>query len=409
MEKIVWHTEKRKVSELKLLENNPRTITREGFEKLKKDISELGQFRPLVCDTDLTVLGGNQRKRVADLTGDAEIEVSLPNRKLTEEEKKKVIILDNEHRGEFDIGILANDYQDILKELDFSNLMPEPIIEVSEDDYEPPEEVKTDIKRGDIFLLGNHRLMCGDSMSKDEVEKLMDGKKLKTIFTSPPYNMGGGIYDNYDDNLKSQEFIDFNIRVIDVWKPYLSGYLFWNISYNKNARWEFIEILWRIIKETGLRFLELIVWDKGHGIPITSKDMLTREYEDIILAGKDEQIQKDVEMVYLGTVNRRANLFKNKFTGCTNYWRIVPNKIQRKDHLGIYPIQLPARGIIMTTSEEENVGDPFGGSGSTLIACEQTNRICYMMEIDEKYCEVICQRWEKLTGKTRTKVERAVG
>jgi len=147
MEKIVWHTEKRKVSELKLLENNPRTITKEGFEKLKKDISELGQFRPLVCDTDLTVLGGNQRKRVAYLTGDTEIEVSLPSRKLSKEEKKKVIILDNEHRGEFDIDILANGFEDILKELQIERLLP---LDIDFDDIGSTADRRENFKDMDV-------------------------------------------------------------------------------------------------------------------------------------------------------------------------------------------------------------------------------------------------------------------
>lgn len=115
---LKWKTVVVDVSKLKLLKNNPRTITEKNFERLKRDINDVGNFRPIICDIDMTVIGGNQRSRILSLREDKTIEVSIPNRKLTDKERKKVILLDNKHRGEDDVDLLANEYEDELKELD---------------------------------------------------------------------------------------------------------------------------------------------------------------------------------------------------------------------------------------------------------------------------------------------------
>ena len=232
----------------------------------------------------------------------------------------------------------------------------------------------------------------------------MGGKLARLVFTSPPYNMAGGMYENYEDNLKSEEFIKFNLKVIENCKEFLKGFIFWNISYNKNARWEFIEIFHRIIKETELKFLEMICWDKGHALPITSKEGITRQYEDILLVGDEDSISKDLELYFLGRNDRRAYFNKKNQKGITNYWRIGTNKTQIKENLTCFPVALPKKGIEIMTNRGEIVLDPFGGSGSTLIACEQLNRKCYMCEIDPIYCQIIINRWEKFSGEKAVKL-----
>lgn len=405
--KIGWHTEKRKLGDLKVLENNPRKISDKDFKKLGEDIEEMGNFRPLIVDTENVILGGNQRYRqLLDKYGqDFEVEVSLPNRELSENERKKIIITDNTHRGDWDLDILGNEFDDILEDLEIDDLLPEVGFEVKEDNYEEPEDLETTVVLGDIYQLGEHRLMCGDSTRAEDVEKLMNGEKASLIFTSPPYNMNAGLYKHYSDNKKSDEYIKFNIDVVNEWKKWLNGYLFWNISYNKNSRWEFLEIMYRIAKETGLTFLELIVWDKKTATPVVSNKQLTRTYEDILVVADEENIRNDFEM--FGVSTDRDEIFFNKRTGrtMTNYWRIRPANTQIKGlHEACYPLELPARAIDLVTKNGEIVADPFGGSGSTLIACEQTNRKCYMMEIDPYYCQVIIDRWEKFTGKKAKKL-----
>ncbi len=402
-----------KISELTNWAENPRDIDDDKFQELKNRIKRLGQIKPVIVNsgkhipTKGEVLGGNMRLRAFRELDIEDVWVSWVHPK-TEAEKIEIALTDNEELGFYKIDEITTLIQKYKADIDLTKYAihldkPQTLEEILRE-FSPDEIVEDEVpevsdepaisKLGEVYQLGRHRLMCGDSTKIEDVEKLMNGNKAKTLFTSPPYNMGGGMYENYEDDLKSQEYIDFNLKTIHTWLDFINGYLFWNISYNKNARWEFLEIMYRIIKETKLRFLEMIVWDKGHGMPITSKDMLTREYEDILLAGVSGQYQKDIDLLYVGTKYNRANFYKTEFTGTTNYWRVGTNKTQLKNHLACYPVGIPARGILMTTQKEDVVVDPFGGSGSTLIACEQTDRTCYMMELDPKYCDVIRKRYD---------------
>ena len=410
---------KYKINELKPALYNPRKELQEDdaeFKKIENSIKEFGYVEPIIINYDKTVIGGHQRLNVLKKLGYDEIDCIEVN--VDKNKEKALNIALNKIEGEWDYSKLG----DLLLDLDamnfdlmltgFDDFEIENIIapisfdenkEIIEDEVpEILEEPKS--KYGDIYQLGNHRLMCGDSTKEDDVEKLMSKNIAKCIFTSPPYNMGGKMYENYTDNLESQKYIDFNIKVVEIWKQYLRGYLFWNISYNKNSRWEFIEILYKIVKETGLKFMELIVWDKGHAIPITSKDMLTRQYEDILLVGNKENISEEMELYYLGTTEKRAYFNKKKGKGITNYWRITTENVQLKNHKACFPVKLSAKAINLTTDIDDIVTDCFGGSGSTLIACEQLNRKCYMMELDPHYVDVIIQRWENFTGKKAIKL-----
>jgi DNA modification methylase len=215
--------------------------------------------------------------------------------------------------------------------------------------------------------------------------------------------MAGGMYENYEDNLKREEYIDFNLKVVNNWKKYLYGFLFWNISYNKNSRDEFIEILYRIIKETGLKFLELIVWNKKSAMPIVSKEAMTRTYEDILVVGNDDSIREDIEMGAILRNSKEAFFNTKTKKWLNNYWEITVNKTQLDNHKACYPVSLPTKAILIMTKEKEIVADPFLGSGTTIIASEKTDRICYGMEISPLYTDVIVERWCRYTGITDIK------
>lgn len=401
------------LKKLKRAEYNPRkrlTEEDEEYQKLKKSIVEFGYVVPIIVNYDYTVIGGHQGLTVLEDLGYKKIECNVLN--LSKVQEKALNLALNKIDGIWDYDKLENVITE-LKESNFDldvtgfdfdevdNLLKE-TIDSKEDNFELEKTLNEIIepitKLGDIWILGKHRLMCGDSTSKKDVERLMNGEKIKCLFTSPPYNMGSDLYQNYTDDLESKKYIDFNLNVVKTWADYVRGYLFWNISYNKNTRWEFIEILYRIVKESGLRYMELIVWDKGHGMPIVSKDMLTRQYEDILMLGDDKSISNDMELYYLGTTEKRGYFNKKKGKGITNYWRIGTGNTQLDNHKACFPVELPARAIELTTQEDEIVVDCFGGSGTTLIAAEQLNRRCYMMELDPTYCDVIVKRWEKLTG-----------
>lgn len=410
--------QKLNIEKLKAAEYNPRKDLKpedEEYQKIKKSILEFGYVAPVIVNSDMTVIGGHQRLKVLKELGYTEIECNIVD--LDKNKEKALNIALNKISGEWDNAKLEELLADLKEtdiDLDLTGFSFDEVDDIlkditgsKEDDFDIDQalnEIEEPVsKAGDIWILGKHRLMCGDSTNKNDVEKLMKGDFAKCIFTSPPYNMSSKMYENYEDNLESKKYIDFNLNVVNVWINYLKGFLFWNISYNKNSRWEFIEILYKIVKETGLKFMELIVWDKGHGMPITSKEMLTRQYEDILMVGNEDAISEDMELYCLGTTDKKAYFNKKTGKGISNYWRISTGNTQLDNHKACFPLELPIKAIKLTTSIDDIVVDCFGGSGTTLIAAEKTDRKCYTMELDPVYCDVIIKRWEKLTGKKAEK------
>lgn len=380
------------INSIKPYKNNAKLHPKEQIEQIKKSIEQFGMDDPIGIWKD-EIVEGHGRLIACKELGYTEVPIIRLDH-LSDEERKAYTLAHNKltMNSDFDIDILNNELDDILN-IDMSDFGFEKMIEDEEiiEDEIPDKKKETNIKKGDIYQLGNHRLMCGDSTSKDDIDKLIDNNTIKCVFTSPPYNMNANMYDGYNDNLASEEYINFNLKVIENIKKHLKGFLFWNISYNKNSRWEFIEIMYRIIKQTGLKFMELIVWDKGHGMPITSKDMLTRRYEDILMVGDEDTISQDMDLYCIGTTEKKAYFNKRTNKGITNYWKVDTNN-------------LPAKAIKLCSEENENIMEPFGGSGSTLIACEQLNRNCYIMEYDEILCQVIIDRWEAFTGEKAIKL-----
>lgn len=390
---MIWHTEVRKISELKNWESNPRTISEESYKTLKKSIGDLGNFEPLVINIDGTVLAGNQRLRVHKEQGDTEVEVSVPERELTEEEIKKIGIISNRHSGEWDMDKLANEFEDVLEELGFDDLMPEVELDVKEDDYEEPEELPIRVKLGEVWQLGKHRLMCGDSTKIEDVEKLMDGQKADMVFTDPPYSV------NYEKKnkevLKSKSYTHIendDMEVSDIarelWKPvfdnlalisedYASIYVTMPQGGDQMMMMMMMMDSWQVKHE--------LIWVKPS--PVFSMGRLDYDYKH--------------EPILYGWKKSHRFYGKGEFT--KSVWEI--GRDGDKSHPTMKPIALMSNAILNNTQKGERVVDVFGGSGSTLIACEQTNRVCYMMELDEHYATVILDRWEKLTGEQGTKLE----
>ena len=248
-----------------------------------------------------------------------------------------------------------------------------------------PETPKTVL--GDVWVLGNHRLMCGDSTSIDAIEKLMDGKKADMVFTSPPYNADakagqGSIFnkkksvklygDGYSDNLPSQDYVDFASSVLEICFSVTDGFIFWNVSYNAKSRFEYIQ---QILNRLPY-LVEQVCWKKRSSIPF--KGSLMREWEPI----------------YVFSTNKQPVAVKEI---TSNFWQVNNMGSQTENHKACFPVELPERGIGIVAKNTGIVFDPFGGSGTTAIACEKTNRNCYMMELDPKYCDVIIKRWQEFT------------
>jgi len=402
--KLEWHNETRKLKELVPTTYNPRKLSEQQYKDIEASLKKFNLAEIPCINLDNQIIAGHQRiKILASLYGlDYEIDVRVPNRQLTKDELDEYLIRSNKNVGEWDFDILKDNF-DISSLLDFGFDKDELLKNFSIDESdivedETPELQKTTIVRaGDIWELERHKIICGDSQDLSIYERLIADKSIGLVFSSPPYNMNADLYKNYKDNLESEEYIKFNLRVIENIEKFLKGFLFWNISYNRKTRWEFLEIIYKIIKETKLKFLELIVWDKGHGMPITTNTMLTRPYENILMTSSDGELSQDIDFYFCGNSDRKAIFNKTKGKAITNYWRVDTNNSQMKEHKACFPVKLPAKAMLLTTNETDFVLDVFLGSGTTLIAAEQTNRNCFGIELDPFYCQLIIDRYINFT------------
>lgn len=361
-----------KISKIKANKHNPRFIRDDKFKKLVKSLKEFPEMldvRPLVIDEDNVVLGGNMRLKALKEVGIKEVECKQVTN-WTKEQKDEFIVKDNIGYGEWNYDALANEF-DIPQVIEWGLDIPEFTFGDEEEDEEDleadkvPEDVKTRVRLGDVWALGEHRLVCGDSTSREVVDMLMDGKKTDMVFTDPPYGInhsGKGITAN---GIKGNDFGkilgDQNVKVA------IKAFEFCKKNFSDS-----ILIFW------GANYYPSCLPD-GHGWLIWDK-----EKEGEIFSGGE-----------LAFVNRgvKVDIFRHKWHGMI--------KASEQGESRVHPTQKP---IALAEWCFENYGDPksvldlFGGSGSTLIACEKTNRKCYISELDPKYCDVIISRWERYTG-----------
>jgi len=414
------------LQELTAFQGELKKLTRDNFRKLRKEILELGFSEPIsVWKSAGTnyVLNGHQRLLILkELKKEGyaipKLPVSLVQAKDYKDAKRKVLAMASQYgRANMkglqgfieDTDITIEEVSDSFSfgEIDdkVANMVAGIVAAGKKDENDIPKAPsKPSSKAGDIYRLGEHRLTCGDSTKPQVLEAVIKGEKAKLCFTSPPYNMAGALYKNYTDDLKGKEYIDLNLAVIKNVVGHLAGFLFWNLSYNKNACWEWIEIYYRIIKETGLMFLENIVWDKGKAMPVVGKGGLTRQYENILAMGTAEDVAQDLELCFLGT-NQKAHYFNKKaLRGVSNYWRITTMDSQTDDNKACFPVALPVQAMLLMTQRDDLVLDPFAGSGTTLIAAEKIGRRCVAIEMAPAQVDQIIQRWEEYTDKKSEKL-----
>jgi len=361
-----------KLSTLKLNPDNPRQIKPERFEALKKSIKDFKKMlsiRPLVIDENNVVLGGNMRLRALQELGYTEIknEWVKKEKDLTEEEKRQFIIKDNVEFGEYDMDILANNFEmDELTDwgIDETELKIDAWNKADEDKLDEVPEVQKEAvsKLGDLFLIDKkHRLLCGDSTIKEDVERLMDGKKANLCFTDPPYNIGYDYWD-YIDKKEPDEYKVFCIKFFNVIKS-LSERQIITTGHQNIGLWCSIE------KPTHIG-----VWLKTNATSGCKISMFNVQ-EPLFFYGEFTKFRK-----------RKNDLFE--FNNSRQKYvdgHSCPKQVKLLEDLFIHY----SRG-------GKIVVDIFLGSGSTLIACQQTNRICFGAEIDPIYIDVILRRYKNL-------------
>jgi len=401
-----------KISEVKTNPKNPRLIKDDKFRKLVKSIQEFPQMlelRPIVVDENNIVLGGNMRLKACKEAGLKEVYI-VKAENLTDLQKDEFIVKDNVGFGEWDWDMLANEWD--TEKLDEWGLdLPVDLtvaeeLEAEEDDYEIPNEINTDIVLGDLFEIGEHRLLCGDSTDSDQVAKLMNGEKAELLFTSPPYSdmrEYNGEKDLSVDNLAEfiptwMPFVEYQVvnlgiqrkdnDIVQYWDSYIDkarscGYklMAWNVwhksSVSVGQQSAFIPIYHEWIFVFGTKFKDINrTWQREQ--KATSKNK--RKVRQADGSMKESTIGKQEAMKEMESV----------FSSNVELGEI------RSKHPATFPIELPSEYIKSITNENDIIVESFLGSGTTMVASHQLKRKCYGMELDPKYCQVIIDRMRKL-------------
>jgi site-specific DNA-methyltransferase (adenine-specific) len=367
-------------------ENNPRILKDDKFKKLVqsiKDFPEMLEIRPIVVNNEMMILGGNMRWKAIQEIGIKEIPI-IKAENLTEEQQREFLIKDNVGFGEWDWDALANDWNpEELNEwgLDVPN-MDVTELEAEDDNFEEPETIETDIVVGDLFEIGEHRLLCGDSTDSDAVARLMDGQKADMVFTDPPYLMDftGGIHADgtksfnskhggiKNDKMSKEDGDDFLDAINTNIQLFNKGAFY--ICFYRLKLGEYFESL----KRTGLEVRALITWNKGNHT-LSNSDYMSK-----------------CEHIFYGWVE------EHNFYGGNNgvdIWEI-PRTQKNELHPTMKPIALCEKAISDASKTKDKILDLFLGSGSTMVASHQLKRKCYGMELDPKYCQVIIDRMKKL-------------
>ena len=389
MSKTTTQMQMVKVSELIPYVNNARTHSQEQVNKLRSSLREFGFVNPVIIDQDKNVIAGHGRLMAAKEEGITEVPCVLVDY-LTEAQKKAYILADNRYAQDagwdeellrleiealegmdFDVsltGFNEDEISDLFAGADTSD--------TQDDDFDLSDalEKAAFVERGDVWQVGRHRLMCGDATSPEDVATLMDGKKANLIITDPPYNVAFESSDGLsikNDKMENDKFYEFLLAAFKNMAEHLekggSAYVFHADTEGLNFRKAFID--------AGFHLSGCCIWVKN----------------SLVLGRSDYQWQHE-PVLYGFLQNGKHYWSKNAGRSQTTIWNFDKPK-KNKNHPTSKPLDLLAYPIGNSSQENAIVIDTFGGSGSTLMTCEQTNRICHTMELDEKYASVILRRY----------------
>lgn len=370
-----------------------------GAEMIRKSFEKFGAGRSILLDKNNRIIAGNKSVEFSGLEdvvivesdGTQLIAVKRTDIDLDSPQGREMALADNASAKAnivFDAELIEAELGEAICVewgIDVATKL-----EAEEDDFDVPEEgIETDIVLGDLFEIGEHRLLCGDSTDSDAVAKLMNGSKADITFTSPPYNAGdnslGGNknkvdnkYETYDDKKDQSDWKQF---VSDVLKNCLinSENVFYNIQQLAGNKIGFIELLY----EYRNQFVDEIFWIKGHGQPAAAKNVLNSRVEHILIYRNEDKPKRTI------TTGDFHGTLSNYYEGNGN----SKNEFS-KIHAATFPIHLPE--YVITNYSQKSVLDVFLGTGTTMVAAHQLKRKCYGMELDPKYCQVIVDRMRKL-------------
>ncbi len=424
-------TKQIKIDDLIPAEYNPRKMPDDEMKKLIRSIQEFGFVEPVVVNQhpgrENIIIGGHQRVLAAKTLGYEEVPVvyvSLPPEKEkllnlalnrisgSWEEEKLAALLSELEEADVDLflsGFNSAEIDELLKNFH----------ETKEEDFNAVEELEKitvpESRPGEIYELGRHRLLCGDSTEIINLKKLMGEKMVDLVFTDPPFNVGykssGKNRDKWseaygDDDYTDEGFDEFCIKVFGNFKKFLKD----GGAYYVCSGWSSWASFWQALKKNNLKPKGCIIWDKGHG------GMGWSDYwyqHELIAAGMKFEATGDTEsevyeMVVYGFDEKAKHYFSKKGGArMTDVWRIPRDPNNKYEHPTQKPLKLIENAIYNSSKIGEKVLDIFGGSGSTLIACERTGRTAFLIERSPLFCDVIRKRYEKFTGGRAVKITPA--
>ena len=360
---------------------NARKHSDANLAAIAGSLKEFGQRKPIVITFDNVIVAGNGTVEAAKFLGWSDVDVVVVPADWSADQVKAFALADNRSAelAEWNPEVLSAQLLELeqagfdIEALGFESVAVDEMeqsAEIVED--EVPEAAPVRVALGDIWQLGDHRLMCEDSIEKVNVISLMDNQIADMVFTDPPY--GVGYQSNFRTKTKKFDLLKNDNLLLDI-APVISQF---------NQGWVFVWTSWKVIDAWITQMLPLgfptnmIIWDKGGGY----------------IGDLEKTFGTDFE---IALVWHNGNKLTDKRLG--SVWSVDKDASGTYRHPTQKPVGLAAMAITHTTLRNQIVLDLFGGSGSTLIACEQTNRVCYIMELDPKYCDVIIERWETLTGK----------
>lgn len=423
--------EKRKLSELRPAEYNPRKALQPGdpeFERIARSIEEFGYVDPIIINKDGTIIGGHQRSTVlaymgyteadcvvVDMDKDHEKALNIALNKITgewDEEKLKDLLIDLDG-SDFDISLTGYEQADLSALVEKFDIPPAAVNDDFDVDKALQETTSTITKRGDIYKLGNHRLMCGDSTNANDVATLMGAEEADLVITDPPYNVDyqGGTDEHLkilNDKMSPAAFYAFLLETFENVEAYTRK---GGAIYIFHATAETLNFMNAMI-DAGWDYKQTLIWEKNSLVlgrqdyqwrhepilygwkPGASHYFINDRTQDTIILEDEpdfENMKKDELLAWIMKLQRENE----------NTTSVIYNKrpTRGKKHPMMKPPELIGKLMINSSRPGWTVYDPFGGSGSTLIAAEQLGRICYTSELDPKYCDVIIRRWEEFTGK----------
>jgi DNA modification methylase len=379
---------------------NPRQSTAKQEKHLKESLEKFGLVEPIIFNKQTGyIVGGHFRVRELKKLGIKEIECVIVD--LNEEDEKELNIRLNANTGGWDWDTLANDWDVVDLEawgLEIPQFDTVEELEASEDDYDVPEGgMETDIVIGDLFEIGEHRLLCGDSTDSDAVARLMNGEKADMVFTDPPYN----VTNNKWDKFKNDDFINFLNEI--------TSNMFLSMSENSCGyfclNWRFIANYKLILDNYGT-IINWIIWQ--HPSRGANFKFYTPSHQDILLYRKGENYYFESEQILeeysqssieRDKYNKKQYVLEKDGKTPSDVWyfpQVRGNSHENVEHPTQKPIDLICRAILASCPKNGLVLDAFLGSGSTMVAAHQLKRRCYGMELEPKYCAVIIDRMRKL-------------